>query len=122
MYEIWDLDLPSIPERSRLYYLEPEGVGTPYSECLTSYMVRLAEAHCVPLKILVKHEILPLLQGRSGVSALYSTSRFGSAHTLNGTSSISQACVQAIEKLTGQENLQALTVLTWANVIHKRGL
>jgi len=122
MYETWNLDIPSIPERSRLYYLEPIGVGTPYSECLTSYIVRLAEAHCVTLEILVKHEILPLLQDRSGVSALYSTSRFGSAHTLNGTSSISQACVQAIEKLTGQDNLHALTVLTWANVIHKRGL
>lgn len=122
MYETWDIDIPSIPERSRLYYVEPIGVGTPYTECLTSYMIRLAEAHCVTLEILVKHEILPLLQDRSGISALFSNNRFGSAHTLNGTSSISQACVHAIERLTGQNDLHALTMLTWVNVIYKRGL
>lgn len=30
-----------------LYNLEPIGIGTPYVEGLTSYIVRLADAHCV---------------------------------------------------------------------------
>ncbi len=36
-----------IPKRSRLYFLEPIGVGTPYTESLSSYLTRLAQEHCV---------------------------------------------------------------------------
>ena len=35
-YELWDLTRPAIPPRSRLYHLEPVGIGTPYVESLTS--------------------------------------------------------------------------------------
>lgn len=41
--EWWDLSRPKIPPRSRLYHLEPVGVGTPYVESLTGYMARLGE-------------------------------------------------------------------------------
>lgn len=56
-----ELNLPSIPKRSRLYHLKPIASGTPHVEGLTSYICRLAEAHCVSPGILIKKEILPIL-------------------------------------------------------------
>jgi hypothetical protein len=41
-YESWDLEKPSIPDRSRLYQLEPIGIGTPHVESLTGYISRLS--------------------------------------------------------------------------------
>lgn len=49
-YEEWDMNIPAIPPRSRLYRLEPVGIGTPYVESLTSYIARLAAEHCVTPK------------------------------------------------------------------------
>src|SRR2546429_97758 len=43
----WNIDEPILPTRSRLYNLEPIGVGTAKVECLTSYISRLAEQHCL---------------------------------------------------------------------------
>ncbi len=43
---------------SRLFNIDPIGVGTPYVESLPSYIKRLAEAHSVLPGILLKHEIL----------------------------------------------------------------
>lgn len=44
---------------SRLFNIEPIGVGTPYVESLPSYIKRLAEAHSVFPGVLLKHEIFP---------------------------------------------------------------
>ena len=46
--ESWNLNKPSIPLRSQLYQLEPIGVRTPVTESLTSFISRLAIAHCLP--------------------------------------------------------------------------
>ena len=50
-----------IPPRSRLYPLTPVGLGTVLVECLSSYINRLALAYRVNARILVAHEVLPLL-------------------------------------------------------------
>ena len=50
-----------IPQRSRLYSLEPIGVGTPFTESLSSYLTRLAQEHCVTQKKLIMTEIAPLI-------------------------------------------------------------
>ena len=50
-----------LPPRSYLYPLEPKGIGTPFTESLISYLIRLAKAYCVSPKVLVIQEILPLL-------------------------------------------------------------
>ena len=47
--ESWDLTVPDVPPRARFYPLEPIGIGTPLVEGLTSYLLRLAEAHGVPV-------------------------------------------------------------------------
>jgi len=59
-YEEWDMTIPPLPSRSRLYCLEPAGIGTPYVESLTSYITRLAATHHISPTTLIKREILPL--------------------------------------------------------------
>jgi len=48
-FECWDLTAPVVPPRSRFYPLKPIGIGTPLVESLTSYLLRRAEAHTVPV-------------------------------------------------------------------------
>lgn len=123
--EMWDLTRPTIPPRSRLYHLEPIGLGTPYVESLTGYVARLAEVHSVRTRKLVVHEVLPLL-GRAHLSKRVdsSLSAFWSrdARALNGTRTLAHDWVQALKTLTLRNDLQWLTLLTWADVLTTRGL
>ena len=50
---------PPLPPRSRLYRLEPIGIGTPWVEGLTSYVMRLAVAHAVSVGDLLGRELFP---------------------------------------------------------------
>lgn len=43
----WDLVAEQLPRRSVLYAPAPVGMGTTMGESLTSYLARLAAAHCV---------------------------------------------------------------------------
>lgn len=116
-YEEWKLGLPSMPPRSTLYSLEPVGIGTPLVECLTSYITRLAEAHCVFPGILMHNLVGPFLQQ----SSVYQGSRESMAvgqtqHTrsFNGTAQKrAGTAVYALERLTLQRSLRFLTLLTW---------
>ncbi len=58
---IWPTKIPEIPKRSRLYNLEPIGIETWACESLTSYVARLAEAHCTTIADLFNYEISPVL-------------------------------------------------------------
>ena len=60
-YPLRDLTPPELPSRSRLYYLEPIGVGTAQVESLTSYLSRLARAHSVSSRRLAMAEMATLL-------------------------------------------------------------
>src|SRR5258708_7150754 len=125
MDETWDLDMPPLPERSRLYPLEPIGIGTPDVESLTSYVIRLAKEHCVLPKTLVINELLPLLvrQGVPEASASDPSKIWGRiVQALNGTGDLARSGADALEKLTKRNDLSTLTMLIWANVISKKGL
>jgi transcriptional regulator with XRE-family HTH domain len=123
--ELWELAPPAIPPRSRLYHLEPQGVGTPGVESLTGYLARLADAHGVPLRRLVVAEILPLL-GRPhllgpenrGLSAFWQRE----TRALNGTRTLARDLVRAVEQLTLRRDLRCLTWLPWAEVLPPRDL
>jgi len=125
IYESWDLTLPALPPRSRLYCLEPVGVGTVYIESLTGYIARLAEAHGVHTRTLVVRELVPLL-GRKHLSRLADNSltAFWSKDTraLNGTQTLARDWVLTLERLTLRHDLRFLTLLTWANVLPPGGL
>jgi AraC-like DNA-binding protein len=117
VYEEWKLELPSMPPRSTLYSLEPVGLGTPEVECLTSYITRLAEAHCVFPGILMYNLVGPFLQHSSVTQVSRESMAVGQArHTesFNGTAQKrAGAAVYALECLTLQRSLRFLTLLTW---------
>jgi transcriptional regulator with XRE-family HTH domain len=123
--ETWDLALPVHPSHSRLYALEPLGMGTPYVECLTSYLARLAEAHCVSLRTLMKQELLPLL-GRDYLSNPLGNSLdafwIEAARALNGTGILAKDWVRSLEHSTLRTDLQFLTLLPWTAVLTQQRL
>jgi AcrR family transcriptional regulator len=119
-YEEWDVSIPPLPPRSRLYRLEPIGIGTPYVESLTGYIARLAETHCVTPKDLVMLEIMPPQSQTGPILNYYNRlSRFWikNALTLNGISPIARQWVERLESLTTCNHLTFLTMLTFHEVI-----
>src|SRR6266567_8224619 len=60
--EAWDLVVPSLTARSRLYSLAPIGIGTAFVESLSGYVERLAAAHAVSAGSLIGRELF----GRPG--------------------------------------------------------
>jgi len=124
VYVDWDLQRSAIPSRSRLYSLEPIGIGTPETESLTSYVSRLAEAHSVRVRELVVHELLPSL-GRSHLADARNANLLtafwrNETRALNGTQTLARNLVKALEALTGRRDLRFLTLLTWNEVLPRR--
>jgi TniQ len=120
--DFWDDGHVTLPLQSRLYHLEPIGVGTSLAESLTSYIKRLAEAHSVYPRALVTDEIAPLLrqshiyqQGRLVYN--YLTNFWKASHLLNGTRATAGDWVQALEQLTLRNDLSWLTLLCWSEVL-----
>jgi hypothetical protein len=117
-----------VPQRSRLYSLEPIGVGTPLTESISSYLTRLAQEHCVTLKKLIMGEIAPLVMGDQYQPEMFSknvSTLFGNSDGLpaiNGMRDMTQLLVNALEQLTLRQDVRFLTCLTWKEVIKERGL
>jgi len=124
-YGSWDLARPTIPPRSRLYALDPIGVGTSDVESLTGYIARLAAAHCLHPRALVHHEILPLLGRQHLLKPINSSlSTFWRKDTrgINGVSPYAQEWVQVVGQLTLRQDLHPLTMLSWGDVLSRQGL
>jgi len=123
--EIWDLTLPAHPPHSRLYALEPLGMGTSNIESLTSYVTRLAGAHSVSLRTLVLQQLLPQLKCdylsnplKNSLDAFW----IEAARALNGTGTLAKDWAYALERLTLRTDLQFLTLLPWASVLTQQRL
>src|SRR5215211_5768424 len=72
IYRRFVIKKPVLPPRSRLYSLVPIGLGTPYVESLTSYVSRLAVAHCLEVGKLIAGVIAPAI-GKNNVLHKYSS-------------------------------------------------
>lgn len=118
----------TIPQRSRLYSLEPIGIATPFTESLSSYLTRLAQEHCLALKKLVMGEIAPVILDEryqpemlsKSVSTLFANSDAKPA--INGMRDMTRSLVNALEKLTLRDDLRYLSCLTYQGVIKDRSL
>jgi transcriptional regulator with XRE-family HTH domain len=125
-YESWEITQPLIPSRSRLYQLEPVGIGTPLVESLTGYISRLAQAHSVLPGVLMERELVPFVKKTNkNDSSEYLTSRagvFSRTATLNSMGYMAANWVEALETLTLRQDIRFLTMLTWANIFPSRGL
>ena len=104
----------SIPPRSRLHSIVPLGIGTPFVESLTGYMIRLAASHAVRVSDLIEHELrtdVPYYHVPAGIS-----------NAINGVGKSAQSWVSAIERFTLRDNLRFLTLLPFASVLDTAGL
>src|ERR1051326_7416492 len=118
------LTLIKIPARSRLYHLEPAGIGTPFVESLSSYFTRLAQAHNVSAVNLYTREVAPLLQKIRTDNRRYSRNRslviersLGPVNGPSGITAITEAWVQTLEALTKRSDLRLLTALPLGNAV-----
>src|SRR6266851_2648608 len=125
-FEVWAPSLEAPPPRSRLYSLEPIGIGTPEVESLSSYLNRLAQAHCVTVNALIAHELLPHVgtPAPPSVHPAPTPPRGGGrglgqhlARQINGLGRIAATWVEGLEALTGRRDLRFLTLLTWRAVL-----
>ena len=117
-YDLWDLEMPYIPERSLLYCLKPQGIGTPQVESLSGYISRLAEAHDLSVGDLVGRE--PLSNARSG---LYRRTTFfrsrpkshvfhATSHRINGMCRKAGNWIRVFEIATHRQDLRWLTLIS----------
>jgi hypothetical protein len=116
--EIWDVR-PDVPvAHSRLYCLEPVGIGTPAVESMTSYVVRLAEAHHILTSRLVVQEMMPNFKPKLCEKGLAPMSGFWQrSGSLNGIATWPADWVRLLQGLTGRNDLRYLTMLPWAAVL-----
>ncbi|KAM3090826.1 TniQ family protein [Phormidesmis sp. 146-12] len=137
-YESWDLTFPALPPRSRLFSLVPFGVGTAMVETLPSYLVRLAEAHCVPTPILIRYELAfryVFNQQRSKLphqAAIEASISFLRSHpsTLQNTTAEDwlsvndqvEQIVRLLEHLTLRSDLRYLTLLPLSRFFNLRDM
>lgn len=123
-YEEWDVTIPPLPSRSRLYRLEPIGIGTPYVESLTSYFIRLAEEHHVFPGTLMNKIVEPLVRDYSQQKDMrhYYLINGNRSNLINAIGSPAIAMVHVLEQLTLRADLRNLTLLNWAEVLSIRNL
>lgn len=119
IYPHWDIEPPALPTRSKLFRLEPIGIGTAEVESLTSYIARLAEAHCVSPRQLLCEEILAPAGKRT---VHYSASPLFSGEHINGIGALAELAVTSLEHLIMQQGLHVMTMLTWRNILSQQQL
>ncbi|PSB31005.1 TniQ family protein [Stenomitos frigidus] len=115
-----DLGPFSHSPRSRLFCVEPIEIGTQLGESLTSLTTRLAEAHCLPLGVLMEREIAPIIAKIHGGGNLHKI--YDHTAALNGTGLMALSLASALERLTGQKKLHLLTLAPWSELMPSRRL
>lgn len=109
-----------MPPRSRLISLNPISQGTARTEGLNSYIIRLAGAHSVNPRRLIRTEFVAarpeIAQMAVGVFCLRG------ARTINGYGAYAKAFCQAATQLTGVSNLRYLTLLPLENLLPRNAL
>jgi GTPase SAR1 family protein len=124
--ESLDLTQPTIISRTHLYDVQPVGIGTADVESLTSYIGRVAEAHCVSTGTLFARKLSAHV-GKDYLVAMKNSTVFAVLHqvdtqAINGISQISEGFVYALETLTRRNGLRFLTMQTWKEAISTRNL
>ena len=114
-----DLSIPELPPRSRLYCLPPEGRGTGQIEGLVSYLVRLARAHSVSLRRLIKTvfaECQPLISRLS-----YAKFFTRDAGTINGLSQYAEIFSGTVAGFTSFAGTRSMTLLALCELLPPNG-
>ncbi|OKH49991.1 TniQ family protein [Phormidium tenue] len=105
---------------SRLYHILPKGIDTAYAENLTSFICRLAMAHCVPAGALLEKLVQPMLGKEHGSATLHKIYNYTAA--INGPGTMAQDLIFCLENLTHRDALSRITLVPWAEVLTTRNL
>lgn len=119
VYPKISLRSPKVSPRSRLFTLEPIGIGTPLVESMTSYISRLAGEYDVSTFILARDEIFRIIKKRYYVS---SDVMFTFNRNINGMGVIAQDWMNAVSELTCCDMFSNLNMTLWNGVFTNRGL
>ena len=121
---IWDMSVPDIPPRSRLYSLTPLGLNSPLVESLTSYICRLAYEHHLEVGTLIQYNIAPILGKRyiadDNSRSISSFLRY--AGPINGNGIMASDWVGALGALTLRPDLAFLTLLVGTDALSQHDL
>ncbi|MEN6348263.1 MAG: TniQ family protein [Syntrophomonas sp.] len=99
-----------------LYPLKPIGISTPLVESLSSYLSRLAITHSLKLIDLINRVLLPI----ASIKAF--NFDYMQACFIIGFSEKTEKLIQVLQCLTGQRNLETLTLLPVKDLISSRNL
>ena len=129
VFESWDCAPAVLPPRSRLCPLEAIGLGTPFVESLSSYVVRLADAHAVSVGDLVGRVL-----SHAAPKPLTSFARFmkenranshgfhARKYAINGFGESSGKWIEALERTTLRMKLRFLTLSPFDGVFSRQGV
>ena len=116
VFDSWDCTPPPVPPRSRLYAIQPIGIGTPFAESLSGYLARLADAHAVSVGNLVLRELSTLVS-----NPLFHSSEPNVFHArfypMNGLGDPARKWVEVLQTGTMQMDLRFLTLLSFADLL-----
>jgi TniQ len=109
----------SITGRTMLFSLEPIGIGTPQCESLTSYLVRLAREHSLPVRRFVSRLLFSQKPDRAPRCDAKFFRRY--AATINGVGPYASLFSGALNDATGRTDLELLTLLPWRELLPANG-
>jgi hypothetical protein len=116
VFDSWDCTPPVVPPRSRLYAVQPIGIGTPFVESLSGYLARLADAHAVSIGNLVLRELSTLV-----ANPLFHSSEpnifHGRFYAINGLGDPARKWIEALQVGTKWMDLRFLTLLSFADLL-----
>ncbi|MBF0328030.1 MAG: TniQ family protein [Nitrospirae bacterium] len=104
---------------SYLSSLNPEGLGTPLAESVTSYIPRLCKLHSISFSTFLSDILFPKMGTLSLVNSIKrGCSRvYTRPYAFNGVSNFTEKIIHTLELLTLQKNLIYITLLPLRNII-----
>jgi len=109
--------------RSRMYKIEPIGVGTSRCESLTSYIYRIAIAHNFQTGHFIKEVLAKESSNLPDQSSWRNEDNSdGNQYLMNGLGINAETRVNQLQQLIDKTNLQCLTMLPWKTLISKEKL
>lgn len=107
-----------LPPRSALAPIPPIGLGSGARECLSSYIQRLADVHCVTPHVLVRELVWPGLRYRVNSGA----DDFWQTPSINAIGRVPINWARCLTALTGRKDLYQLTLRPLSRLLPFRNL
>ena len=110
-------------QRSCLYSIEPIGLGSIEVESLTSYISRVADAHCVTVGDIMAHLITPILDKKyiNNIVINGGNGFYKSASAINGHGIIAEDIIEAFMFLTKRKDIGETTFVNCRELVPFRG-